>query len=761
MPQQPNTPNSALRLVVLVVMLLAGIAIVWSVSKNSSRSTPGSGASAPASTPAGGTVSPVVSQPGTGADGKVEPENPSKGTTASAPAAAPATSNVPPPPAAAGGYRAATFAGDPLATTFGTLGSLDAAVSKGLLEFSPVGAGIKDYELSEHFVDRKKSAPYVVQAEHVIPQVRQADGSVSAATVTPMAALGVEVNGTFVVLATSPSGPTWRQVSADRPGVFEAFVEDAGSGARVLRIERAYSVDKGYGVRVHQRLFNLSAAPMQVRWLQLGTVDLPQDSDSYGGDRRRMPAGYLLPAAVDPARQMVMSADYMSRLRTAVLGAVPPAGYAPEGDVWPDANATTKQLELSWVAMANRYYGAAVHPAFDPAVPGSSKSLSWVQGVKRVLVNPVGADGALKDPVMAYRLDSKPVTIPAGGSMDVSVGMWMGPLSKPLMKDDPVADALGLGGMVVYNMGGPCGFCTFDGITFILRSVMHFLHDSVFHDWSMAIIFLVVFVRTCLHPLTRWSQIRMQRFGKQMALMQPKQKKIQERYKDDKAKLQQEMAALWREEGVSPLGMLGCLPMLLVTPIWLSLYAMLFYAVELRNEPAFYGVIQKLTGGSWGFLSDLSHPDAFLSLGTSFSVPLMGPISSLNVLPLLLGVVFFFHQKYLSPPMTTQMTPEQETQQKMVKIMSVVMFPVFMYNSPAGLALYFTTNSTLAIIENAWIRKHINTHGLLDEDKLKRKPKDPGSKGFMQRLMEAAEEKRKLAEAKARKDQLDRGRGRK
>lgn len=751
---QPNQPNTALRIIVLVVMVIAGAGFTWSVFRNSGRQqTPPAGTSTPATVPGS---TPPASQ---GSSAPVEAAGDATGKAVQAPGSTP-----PAPAPAPGGYHATVFAGDPLASNFTSLGSLDPKVAAGLLEFSAVGAGVKAFQLSDHFVDLKRTTHYQIQAEHSVPRTMLPDGTTSSGVLTPMAALAVQINGLTVTLAASPSGPTWRQVSASTPGVFEAFVQDAG-GVKVLRIERRYVVGTTHDVRINQTITNLSAAPVQVVWYQTGPVDLPADQGATG-DRRRMPAGYLLPPESDPARKVVMAADYETRLRVTELGSqIPGRGYPLEAQVWPDLNATTKRLELTWGAMANRYFGAAFHPAYDPAAPAPTKALQWVASVKRVLVNPVADDLTLTDPVMAYRLDSHPMTLAAGSTADVSLGMWLGPLSRPLIKEDPVAESLGLGGMVVYNMGGPCAFCTFDYITFVLRGVMLFLHDHVFQDWSLAIIFLVVFVRSCLHPLTRWSQIRMQRFGKQMSLMQPKQKKIQEKFKDDPKKMQAEMAALWREEGVSPFGMLGCLPMLLVTPVWLSLYAMLYYAVELRNEPAFYGLIQSLTGGSWGFLADMSSPDALVSFGKSFHVPvissMMGPISSLNVLPLLLGVVFYFHQKYLSPPTTTQLTPEQETQQKMVKIMSVVMFPVFMYNSPAGLALYFTTNSTLAIVENAWIRKHINKHGLLDEAKLKRTPKDPAAKGFMQRMMEAADQKRKAAEAKARKDQLDRGRGRK
>jgi YidC/Oxa1 family membrane protein insertase len=777
MSDQPLSANPLVRLLVPLVLLLVGIGVMWSVSRNTGRQ---SASTTPAAATQPAVVDPVkpdaTSSKGAGAEvtsGGVASESL---TTVGVAPATPSMQAVPPgapaAPATPMTYRASVFAGDPLATKFTPLGDLDPAKARGRLSFSSIGAGIAEYAFAEHHQDWKKSAHYVAQHEHRV-EIRQADGSVVTNTLTPMAALALQINGgAFVVLATDPAGPTWRQVSADRAGVFEAFVEDS-DGRRVLRIERAYSVESAsHEIRLRQTVTNLSDQAMTIRWIQLGPADLPLDSEGYGGDKRRVRFGYLLPAAVDPTRQVVSSNEYQFLWRHETLGSAGGFGYSAESPIWPDARATDKKFELAWAGMTNRYFGAAVHPPVDPSVPVSSvgststnKQLLTVGGVDRVLLNRVKSDGTLDDPVMAMRFTSPAMMLGASGTLDLSMGFWVGPLSKPLLSEEPAASAMGLAGLVVYNLGGPCAPCTFDFITFILRSVMHFLHDTIFHDWTLAIVFLVVFVRTCLHPLTRWSQIRMQRFGKQMQLMAPKQKKIQEKFKDEPKKMQEEMAKLWREEGVSPFGMLGCLPMLAVTPIWMSLYALLYFAVELRNEPAFYGLIQRVTGGNWGFMADLSHPDRLIDFGTSFHVPLLsamlGPISSLNILPLLLGVVFYFHQKFLTPPTTMELTPDQKAQQRMIKVMSVVMFPLFMYNAPAGLAVYFTTNSLLAIVENGWIRKHIDKHGLLEEENLKKKINTSGKKGFMQRLMEAAEEKRKLAEAAARRQQLERGKSNK
>ena len=104
-----------------------------------------------------------------------------------------------------------------------------------------------------------------------------------------------------------------------------------------------------------------------------------------------------------------------------------------------------------------------------------------------------------------------------------------------------------------------------------------------------------------------------------MQRIAPKQKKLQEKYKDEPKKMQAEMARLMREENVNFRGALGCLPMFLQSPIWIALYAMLYFLFDLRNEPAFFGLFQNLTNGSWGFLADLSTPDRFVDFGAPSS----------------------------------------------------------------------------------------------------------------------------------------------
>jgi YidC/Oxa1 family membrane protein insertase len=271
---------------------------------------------------------------------------------------------------------------------------------------------------------------------------------------------------------------------------------------------------------------------------------------------------------------------------------------------------------------------------------------------------------------------------------------------------------------------------------------------------------LVVIVRTLLHPVTKWTQIRMQRFGKQMQSIAPKMQQLKEKYADDQVKLQAETGKLWKEEGISPAGMLGCLTTFIQTPVWLALSAMLFFAIEIRHQHGFYGVFQTMGGPSsafpYWFLGDLAEPDRLVKFSGPIHIPLlsgmMGSIASFNVLPIFMGVLFYVQQKYISPPQTSAtMTPEQEMQMKLMKWMTVFMFPLMMYNAPSGLTLYFFTNSLLGILEGKWIKRHIEKHDLLNMDKL-RAGKKPAS-GWMAKLQERAEKARQMQEEMQRQQQ--------
>jgi YidC/Oxa1 family membrane protein insertase len=81
-----------------------------------------------------------------------------------------------------------------------------------------------------------------------------------------------------------------------------------------------------------------------------------------------------------------------------------------------------------------------------------------------------------------------------------------------------------------------------------------------------------------------------------------------------------------------------------------------------------------------------------------------------------MGIVFWIQQKYMTPPQAN-LTPEQEQQQKIMKIMMVVMFPLFMYPAPSGLTLYILTSTCIGILESRMVKRHIEKHGFTDPKK--------------------------------------------
>lgn len=781
----PQPKNRFLRTVVPIIAVMAGIGLVVSVLTNTAnqKSASPTAGQPPSQTLPSQTIPPPPSDPAAspGPDGgqpsatgltdagpaNPNPANPdpAKPDSPQPAAATPATAAA--PAGLLDGLRAEVFANAPTPTPLGSLDPKSDARYE--VQFTPAGAGIASLQLTRHFDTIRKVNHVKIQGEH---SLEVGDSIVSCA---PFAATFAQIG--YPGVATTPgvaadpitpitvnlysdrAGPVWRQVAADRPGVFEAIIINGG-GTPIIRIERAYRFHPDqHDLLLDQKFTNLTSTPLTVRFTQFGPVDPPNDSAGYGGDKRRVRFGYLLKPAADPARQTVLASDFVIP-RDTELGAVNKATgvYEPSRQSWPRPESIEKGHELVWAGLTNRYFGVAVFPQIDPARQPNDKPLRQVAQVDRLVLDPGHVSSTDRREVMALSLVSQPLTIAPGAAADFNLGIFAGPLSKKEIKDDPVTRAAGLEHLVVYNFGGPCGPCTFDFLTGFLVWLLHTLHDYVVFDWALAIIVLVVCVRGLLHPVTRWSQIRMQRFSKQMQSIQPKQKKLQEKYKDDRAKLQQETAKLWKEEGISPTGMLGCIPMFLQTPVWIALYATLYFAVELRHQPAFFGVFQAISP-TWLFLGDLSEADRLIYLGKSYHIPLLsgmfGPVDAINILPLILGFVFFVHQKYLTPPMQN-LTPEQEAQQKMIKWMSVLMFPLFMYNAPSGLALYFIANSTLGIFENMWIRKDIDKHGLADPDKMraerqaKAAARGESGGGWFKRMQQLAEAQRIAAEKRGR-----------
>lgn len=181
-------------------------------------------------------------------------------------------------------------------------------------------------------------------------------------------------------------------------------------------------------------------------------------------------------------------------------------------------------------------------------------------------------------------------------------------------------------------------------------------------NWGIAIILLTVVIKLLLLPITQKGYVSMEK----MKQVQPKLKALQEKYENDKMKLAEEQMALFKREGVSPMG--GCLPMLMQMPIYFALYRTIWGSTELYNAPF----------ALW--IEDLSQSDPYF------------------VLPILMGLVMVLQQRLMPQAV-------DNPQMQMVTRIMPVMFTVMMLFLPSGLVLYIFVNMLLSILQMLYIRK--------------------------------------------------------
>ena len=180
-------------------------------------------------------------------------------------------------------------------------------------------------------------------------------------------------------------------------------------------------------------------------------------------------------------------------------------------------------------------------------------------------------------------------------------------------------------------------------------------------NWGWAIIIVTFLIKLAFYKLTETS-------GRSMAKMrnlQPRMKALQDRYKDDRQALSQQMMELYKREKVNPAA--GCLPILIQMPFFLAFYWVLVESVEMRQAPFML------------WITDLSSRDPYF------------------ILPLIMGAAMFLQQK-LNP------APTDPVQARVMQIMPI-MFTGFFAFFPAGLVLYWVTNTILSIAQQWKINK--------------------------------------------------------
>jgi YidC/Oxa1 family membrane protein insertase len=719
------------RILITVAVLCLGAGILGIVIFGRGNHPPAQEGAAPATAANGAPANAPLAGAATGAASGVPNAGPAA-PGAGAPTAggtAPAAPAAPIAPAAPPVALSARAPG-PALTESVALGSLDWRAHAFLLSISPDDAGIERVTFSQfwrHGADNRAAQrhwsamesgadavpPLPPEAERYALQSPGKLGWPGVFNVSLMGVRALEVDGTTV----NVFGRVWSQTA---PGVFEtALVDEAGT--EHLRLVRRFIVGKGFDIALEQEVRNTGPAARRVRWIQGGPPDLGREPGQLV-ETRRFQSGYLMNPERDPAQQTVIVhgalLDHSEVLKQLTAG---------NQVVWPNERQVAERYGLAWFGSTNRYFALAVHAPYAPPASPSKRIAPAVEGVLAQVGEAVH-DGKAEQVVYTYTR-SAAETVQPGATVAFNVGVFAGPLDRVLLTGTEPYAALGMHGLILYLMSGCCSWCTFSWLAEFLIGFLTLLHNYVVFDWALAIIVLVIVVRLVLHPLTRRSQIAMQRVSRQMQALKPELDALKTRYKDDPKRMQEEQIRLYREHQINPLGCAGgMLPTFLQMPIWIALYAVLYFAFELRQQPAFFGVFQNI--GGWGFLGDLSAPDRFIPLGREINLYLIH-FDAINLIPLLMGVVFFLQQKYMTPPPTAQMTPEQESQQKMMKWMMVILFPLMLYGAPSGLTLYIATSTLVGVFESMRVRKEVERMDFT------RKPK-AGSGGWLQRAYESA-----------------------
>lgn len=193
------------------------------------------------------------------------------------------------------------------------------------------------------------------------------------------------------------------------------------------------------------------------------------------------------------------------------------------------------------------------------------------------------------------------------------------------------------------------------------------------HNYGIDIILLTLLIKIIFHPLSIMSFKNMHK----MQAVQPEIKKLQEKYKNDKAKLNQALMEVYKSRGVNPMS--GCLPMLPQIPVFFALYKALSGAIELRHAPFLW------------WINDLSAPEDL------FSFTVMGYTIPIRILPIIMGATQVIQQK-MTP------TSVDPMQQKMMMFMPIV-FTFIFWGFPSGLVLYWLVYNVASIAQQYYFNK--------------------------------------------------------
>ncbi len=383
-----------------------------------------------------------------------------------------------------------------------------------------------------------------------------------------------------------------------------------------LRFQQIFSVDENYLFTVRQRVANATSSAVAVK--PYGLISRANKSpDADGWTMHVGPIGFLAGSA----------------------------NYDVDWDTLDDAPSAGREFDSrgGWLGFTDKYWLTALAPSQNTAISASFR----------------------KSPAGAYQADyaRQPFIVPAGQAITSETHLFAGAKEKALL------DRYEEQGIPMLSKSIDWGW-----FEWFMRPIFDLLNWLFSHigNFGVAIICLTLIVRLLMFPIAQKQFASMAAMRK----VQPKLKALQERHKDDKPRLQQEMLKLYQEEKINPAA--GCLPILLQIPIFYALYKVLMLSVEMRHQPF----------ALW--IKDLSAPDPLTPINLFGLLDFTPPgLLLIGVLPILLGVTMWLQFK-LNP------APMDPMQQQIFAIMPWVMI-VAMAPFAAGLQLYWVVSNILTI----------------------------------------------------------------
>jgi YidC/Oxa1 family membrane protein insertase len=393
------------------------------------------------------------------------------------------------------------------------------------------------------------------------------------------------------------------------------------------KFEIALSIDENYMITAKQRFTNGGNAPVQIaNFALLSRTGKPADSTAGGSIFTHIHIG---PMGVFDNKP---NYDW---------------GYV---DVAENKGEASFNSTGGWLGFTDKYWLGALIPDQKTAVSAKFR--------------------ASGDVYQAQVIPTRYTNVAAGAALETNSRLFAG--AKEMAVLDSYSKKLGI---PYLDYAIDWGWFWFIAIPFFW--ILHWLF-GVFGNFGVAIIGLTLVVRGFMYPVAQKQFASMA----QMRAVQPKLKALQERWKDDKPRLQQEMMKLYKEEKVNPLA--GCLPVVLQIPIFFALYKILLLSIEMRHQPFVL------------WLKDLSAPDPLTPINLFGLLPFDPPsFIAIGVLPILLGVTMWLMQRLNPQPM-------DEVQKQVFAVMPwFLMF--IMAPFAAGLQLYWVMSNVVSIAQQKWL----------------------------------------------------------